>query len=280
VITPKTTWAKKVRLQAIETLAFWTGRVNTRDLIERFGISRRIAQSDITEYLSLVPGNLSYSRSEKAYTTTSIFKPKFINGQISEYIALESQACQEDPAELITQLTPHSFDLDPQVIQPVINAIKNKKGARIQYRSLNNPNGILRTIHPHMLVNTGFRWHVRAYCVERKEFRDFNLSRIGKSELQPEPRPCVANPDQDSDWQTVVKLHIGPNPHLSTEEKALLGYEFSMRKNKLIVSVRAALVPYTLHIYQIDPYVDFNVHPKRNRLVLLNKDKLEQHLWT
>lgn len=273
------TWAQKIRLQAIETLAYWTGRVNTRDLTERFAITRLSAQRDITRYLNLAPGNLSYDRTEKAYLATSIIKPLLTQGEIEEFLALDAQTGNIHSLDKITRISPPAFHLDPTVIRPVLNAIRTQQGVSLRYRSLTQPKGTTRTLYPHHLVNSTFRWHLRAYCAQRQDFRDFNLSRIAATLKLTGPRPPEADPIQDECWRKEVTLHLTPNPFLSAEEQALLAHEFAMRRGKLTITSRAALVPYTLHAYQVDPSVPDADNPQRNRLVLFNKEDLQAYLW-
>lgn len=273
-------WAQDIRLRAIEILAHWTGRVNTSELMDRFGISRRIAQQDITRYLRLAPGNLVYDRQEKAYLPTSIFRPLFTQGQISEYLALEEQAAEAPQVDNITQISPPSFSLDPQVVRPILNAIRAAQAVRVLYRSLTHPKGLSRILFPHQLVNSGFRWHVRAYCALRQDFRDFNLARVLRSEPHSIPRPLDADPLADRLWQEPVKLLIAPNERLSVEEQTLIRYEFGIRPGQpLAVTCRGCLVQYVLQAYQIEAKTPEDANPQQHRLVLINRDEVAAYLW-
>lgn len=261
-------------------MAYWTGRVNTRDLTERFGISRLIAQRDITRYLSLAPGNLAYNRSEKAYLATSIIKLRITNGEVGEYLSLDAQTGNIHALDFITQIAPPAFNLDPAIIRPVLHAIRTSQGVVLRYRSLTQPKGNTRTLYPHHLVNSVFRWHIRAYCKDREDFRDFNLARIANTLNLTGSRPASADPENDRHWHEIAHLQLAPNPNLSTEEQVLLAQEFGMRQDQLSVPSRGALVPYTLHAYQVDPSIPDSDNPKRDRLVLINKADLAQYLWS
>jgi hypothetical protein len=249
-------------------------------LTERFGISRLIAQRDITRYMGLAPGNLVYNRSEKAYLATSIIMPQITSGEIAEYLSLDAQTGNIHALDTITQIAPPAFKLDPAIIRPVLHAIRTGQGVTLRYRSLTQPKGSTRTLYPHHLVNSVFRWHVRAYCIERGEFRDFNLARIASTLDLTGSRPSSADSENDRHWHEIVHLKLAPNPNLSTEEQALLAHEFGMRKGHLLAPSRGALVPYTLHAYQVDPSIPDSDNPQRNRLVLINKTDLEPYLWS
>lgn len=239
-----------------------------------------IAQRDITRYLALAPGNLAYDRSEKAYLATSIIKPLLTDGEIGEYLSLDAQTGGIHALDTITQISPPSFKLDPTIIRPVLHAIRSGQGVSLRYRSLNQPKGSTRTLYPHHLVNSGFRWHVRAYCAEREDFRDFNLARIATTLNLTGTRHAHADPENDRQWHETVQIQLAPNPNLNVEEQALLAQEFGMRKGRLLVSSRGALVPYTLHAYQVDPSIPDSDNPQRNRLVLANKADLKPYLWS
>jgi len=239
-----------------------------------------IAQRDITHYLGLAPGNLVYNRSEKAYLATSIIKPQITSGEIGEYLSLDAQTGNIHALDTITQIAPPSFKLNPAIIRPVLHAIRTRQGVTLRYRSLTQPKGSTRTLYPHHLVNSVFRWHLRAYCAEREEFRDFNLARIANTLDLTGSRPASADPDNDQHWHEIVHLELAPNPNLSQEEQALIAQEFGMRKGYLSVPSRGALVPYTLHAYQVDPSIPDSDNPQRNRLVLINKTDLDPYLWS
>lgn len=273
------TWAQRTRQQAIETIAYWLGRVNTSDLIGRFGVSRMIAHQDIKQYINLAPGNLSYSQQDKAYLVTSIFKLQLTSGVINEYLFLEGQNNPSLLNDLVTTVQTPAFELDPSVIRPVLRAIQRNAGVNVRYRSLTHPDGMYRDLFPHRLVNTGFRWHMRAYCDARQDFRDFNLSRIVTSKKSVTETPTAAAPELDKDWHTMVKLVIKPNPRLSKDEVILLEQEFAMKRGAIEVMARGALVPYTLQSYQIDSKISSKANPRQHRLILDNANEIFDYLW-
>lgn len=238
-----------------------------------------IAHRDIKQYIQLAPGNLSYSQQDRAYLVTSIFKPLLTSGEISEYLYLESQSNPGLLNDMVTIIQPPAFKLDPSVIRPVLRAIRNKAGIHVRYRSLTHPEGLARDLYPHRLVNTGFRWHLRAYCGLRQDFRDFNLSRIVSSEQSVTVPPAAASHEKDKDWHTVVKLVIKPNPQLPRDEISLLEQEFAMKRGSMDVNTRGALVPYTLQSYQIDPKLPSGANPRQYRLILDNVNELIDYLW-
>lgn len=273
------TWYQRARLHAIEVLANWLGRVNTTDLTGRFGISRVIAQRDIVRYLNIAPGNLSYQPPNRAYVATSIFKPVLTAGTIDEYLSLEKGTEGLLYESQIVQLAPPLLTIKPEIVRPILQAINRHQGVDILYTSFNHPEGSLRQIYPHTLVNSGFRWHLRAFCAMRADFREFNLSRIITSSLVSNDRPEYAGVDWDETWNTSVTVILQANPALSDQEKQMLAHEFGMEGGNLELQVRAALLPYVLQLYQVDVKDDGVSNPRKNRLTLTNYCDLQKYLW-
>jgi hypothetical protein len=267
------TWAQTARRRTVEVLAYWRGRINTTELMSRFGISRQAALQDIHAYQEAAPGRLIYRPSLKVYEPSAAFRLEFSRGVIDEWLELEPN--------LSVEIERPRFELGPELVRPFGEAVRGGLGVDAIYRSLNHPDGSRRRLYPHTLVYTGFRWHARAWCAKREEFRDFTLARVAGAELLDTPRPEAADPANDRAWQARVALRLAANPRLPDPERGLIEAEFGMRGEVLAVPCRGALVPYTLQIYQVDPRaaeaVDAN--PRQHRLVLENLDEVRPWLW-
>jgi len=183
-----------------------------------------------------------------------------------------------DIGKLIERINFPQLNTRPEVIRIIMEAIRLKLGVRLKYRSLSHPNGSYRILYPHILVDSGFRWHIRAYCDKRKDFRDFNLSRIADNPVVTDTYDENADPSLDSDWNTIVELVIKANPLLSNAEQGLIESEFNMRKAALIIKTRGSLVPYVLQTYQVNTMTD-DQNPRRDRLILSNKDDVASFTW-
>ncbi|NOQ14479.1 MAG: WYL domain-containing protein [Methyloprofundus sp.] len=263
------TWYQQARLRAIETLSFWQGKINTRDIMEIFGVSRVIAQGDIHRYMEQASGNLIYHRSEKAYFVTSQFKNQVTSGGIDEWVAL-------DPS-LSEYVEKPQFSIRLEVARPLIQAINKRTGILIKYLSMKDPEGSERVLFPHIMVYTGFRWHVRAWCSTRNEFRDFNLARILLAVPSDSVTPPESSATKDVHWNQKIDIQLMANPVMNSAERSLIESEFNMVNKRLTVTSRAALVMYTLQAYQVDPAnIDGNF---KQRLVLANLDDIAHFLW-
>jgi len=269
-IMSEISWCQKARLRAIEILAFWRGRVNSRDLVETFGVSRVVALGDIHRYMERAPGNLNYRSGDKAFFATTRFQQQFTSGLINEWMDLDSGICE--------YVKKPQFEINPEIARPLILAIHKCGGTTVTYHSIEHPNGTKRSLFPHTLVYSGFRWHVRAWCCVRKEFRDFNLSRISHVESSSKTQPSEAMPDRDNLWHKLVNIQLMANPGMSKQERSLIEAEFGMKKNRLNINARAALIMYTLQAYQVDLSQNGDIY--KQRLVLANPDELAQFLWS
>src|SRR3546814_4695634 len=58
---------QRERLFYIDFLAFFTGQVTRKDLVERFGISEPAATKDLSLYSDLAPNMLRYDLRQKRY---------------------------------------------------------------------------------------------------------------------------------------------------------------------------------------------------------------------
>ena len=265
----KLTWCQRSRLKAIETLAYWKGRVNTSDLIRYFGISRAVALRDFKIYRGIAPRNLEYNPTDKAFAPADGFSPYLGSPRFDDYMAMLPGKC-----ELIERPL---FDLSPKITRPTLMAVNQGFALLVLYRSLEHPDGLERTLYPHALVYTGFRWHIRAWCSFREEFRDFNLSRMEHARALDQKAPKHAGQDRDALWNKRVEIHLKANPELSDDEQRLIEAEFGMRRKVLSITTRGALVMYVLQSFQVE--IGKGTNPRRNRLVLYNRSALKDCLW-
>ncbi|WP_347258646.1 WYL domain-containing protein [Methylocaldum sp.] len=130
----------------------------------------------------------------------------------------------------------------PETLQVLIQAVRNREAIEIRYQSMTDPKASWRWISPHAFASDGRRWHVRAYCHTRKDFRDFVIGRI---ETTRKRKPSEIEPELDHDWHTRIDVTLIPNPALSLEQQEAIAYEYRMSRSKqLKLSVRKSLLFY------------------------------------
>jgi predicted DNA-binding transcriptional regulator YafY len=139
----------------------------------------------------------------------------------------------------------------PEVLRPLLHACREELRLEIEYVSFTTPKAETRLIAPHTLVNTGMRWHVRAYCEKNKAFRDFVLSRfrgqvdvLGESEF---------SSTDDLGWNAKVDIIIEPDRRLNAAQQEIIRHDFGMKNGRLVITSRGALVKYVLQQYLLDP---------------------------
>jgi len=244
-----------LRMRAVELLAYWEGRLVTNRLITWFGVSRQQASADIKRYMANHnPDSLFHDPSVKAYVPRSSFQPVLTKGHINEYLDMVSGLVSESMAiTLETDINVASVQLPdravrPEVVREVIKACRASYSIKILYASMSNPSWSERVISPHTLVYTGFRWHVRAYCHKRNDYRDFILSRIDRTpHFADIAAPLV---EEDKHWNEVISITLVPNTRLNDDQKTLVEKDYAMPEGRLQLRVRKSLAHYTLQRYQ------------------------------
>ncbi|MGI2175498.1 WYL domain-containing protein [Shewanella ulleungensis] len=246
-------WDQQVRFRLIEIIAQWEGRLTTNHLCDAFRIGRQQASRDINKYISLTNRDqLVLDRTIKGYRPADDFKPFFTQGTAHEYLTmLHQQYNCEETLEFFswgeaqsTVLNVPDRVVSPKIVRELIAAARANLRVDIDYVSLSTPEIRGRIIAPHSLVYDGIRWHVRAYCEERKEFRDFVLSRFRNEPYLMDKSSNTR--DDDDDWNCMVALTITPNPNLSDKQQSVVADDYAMQNRRLKIVTRKALVHYYL----------------------------------
>ncbi|HFQ4974576.1 TPA: helix-turn-helix transcriptional regulator [Vibrio vulnificus] len=278
-------WDLLFRYRMIEVIALWEGRLTTNHLIKSFGIGRQQASKDINCYLSEVaPGNLVYDKQLKGYKPSDSFAPELTSGHADEYLHILARS--EDMAvtfseldmgfENVSMVRPVTRNISPQVLRPLVQAIREKKRVDISYTSLKDGIEVERIISPHTLVCTPLRWHVRAYCEHANDYRDFVLSRIRGI-------PCleaksVKGREHDELWNTPLTVDLKPDPRLTEIQANVVEHDYGMEQGTLTIPTNAALVRYVLDAYNIDINV-LDSNPKGQQIIVGNFEELKQYLY-
>ncbi|WP_409587349.1 WYL domain-containing protein [Vibrio rotiferianus] len=246
-------WDQQTRFRLIEIIAQWEGRLTTNHLCDAFRIGRQQASRDINKYLNLTDRQqLILDRTIKGYRPADDFKPLFTQGTAHEYLTmLHQQYNQEETFEFFswgeaqsTVLNVPERAVSPKIVRGLIAAARANLRVDIDYVSLSTPEIRGRIIAPHSLVYDGIRWHVRAYCEEKREFRDFVLSRFRN---EPDLMDRSLNTrEQDDDWNHQVMVTITPNPYLSNKQQRVVAEDYAMENRRLTIVTRKVLVHYYL----------------------------------
>jgi hypothetical protein len=266
------TVAQRDRLAYFELRLRFVGEAGRHDLINRFGIKTAAATRDITLYRELAGDNLRYDRSTKSYLPAKHFRPLFdipperVLSWLAEGFGdgAPNQAKAGIPCVTPGRLT--QPDLDTLAI--VTRAIYHRCPLQVDYYSLASGK-TRREIVPFALIDTGLRWHVRAFDRKRQEFRDFVITRIRKPLLLMESAVREhEQPEQDIQWARVVEVELVPHPDQPFPE--ITEMDYGMKQGVLPLKLRAATAGYILRKWSVDCSPDHSLRGEEYRLWLKN----------
>lgn len=261
---------QRERLWQIDFLARFRGQVTRQDLVHRFGIALSNATRDFALYRQLAPQNLDYDHSDKVYRRTSQFQPLFSYDREHTLQALSlgqgvGLGVCEQPILVDAAPTLNQPSLD--VLAAISRAIYACRSLTIGYVSVSSGE-TTREIVPHSLVNTGLRWHVRAYCRVHKAFRDFVLTRItATADAQSTIDTALESQAQDQEWNREVVLELVPHPHAAHSRAIELDYDLAPGQF-IQRSVRAATAGYLLRSWGVDCSTNAELPPTQYQLAL------------
>jgi len=271
-------WSALQRLQFIEFRLLWEGHVNRSDLIEAFGISVPQSTLDFREYLERAPRNMDYDKRRKHYFPTTTFTPVFITDSadvyLSQLVAMGINGEEKSFPGLIGATPP--FDLlpsperrvDRDTLQQLLKAIRENLSLEIHYQSLSTATPGWRRVTPHALASDGLRWHVRAYCHAKEQFRDFVLGRIMGIRGD---QPSEVLGASDADWNEIVKVTIAPNPALTEDQQKIIERDYAMKGGKSVIILRRSLLFYLKRRLGVDEKVEKS--PAAQQVVIIKIGK-------
>lgn len=287
-------WANRQRLQYIEIMAFYTGVVTRSDIARTFGLSDAAATKDINLYNQIAPNNLIYKHSVFGFIPSEHFEaviadlsPSATLPMIANNLTMIGGANQQhlvygipvEPLPLPTRLPAK------EILAQIIRATKHHKKLQVEYLSLSDrhdaplnnqgeaQNQRQRIIEPHALINTGLRWHVRAYNAETFDFRDFVLSRISKATVLDDN--AESSPEFDDSWVEMITVQLTPHPKLSERKRKSLLLDYDAKDEIIELTVRGSLLGYLLQRLSVDTSEDFSMNPNAYQLVIVNREEIE-----
>jgi len=232
---------KDHRLRVMEAVLTWEGEVGNARVRQLFGIQTVQASRLLAEFRALMGDRIFEDGRAKVLKPLS---PGAAGADVSldEYIH-QIQAAGDSEAYVV------DGRIDLTGVQPAIFAVLRKAAANgtgvlITYASMGNPIYAERTIFPHSIVRVGRRWHARAWCTSRNDFRDFTLGRIKSAVTVPdEAKRTVAD---DTDWNRLVEVRVVPHRALTLEQQQVVRDECFAGMMAVRSKVRACLVQYVI----------------------------------
>jgi hypothetical protein len=265
-------WAAAERLRAIERAAWWRGFVQRQDVAEIFGVSLAQTSTDFQAYQVLNPGALNYNLSAKRYESSEsmncvLHKPRLAEA-VSQYLGgpaptalpgvvpvaeIEDGAGGEDADARFGVLQLPRRRADPVVERLLFLAIYQGLSIRGRYLSVGSGRSRWRLLAPHAVAHDGWRWHVRAWCFDREDYRDFV---IGRFESVAWPLRLQEHTDielpRDEDWETFVTVKVKPNESLEPSARKALRMDYGLEgKQVLAMRTRKAMLRYLLEALRL-----------------------------
>lgn len=263
------------RLAHIEFLAYFMGKVSRKCIMSRFDVSQAAATRDLRLYNDKAPDNIVYDPRQKHYIPTDTFKCHF---------PLSVEKCLNtlssgfgDYLETMDELkVAHTLKLsqpDLKTTAMLVRAIALKKPIHIEYFSVSSGKS-KRTIIPFAVLDSGLRWHVRAYDREKSRFSDFVINRIISAKILKNEKPLShEKPENDSQWEEYVNLIIQAHPKKS-DMKDVIENEYGMKNGCIIKRIKKCYVGYLLRSWDIDCTLDASLKGPHIFLHLKNAQEI------
>ncbi len=251
------------RFAFLELLLIWEGRIQPKHLAQQFELGEKLAKHVIQKYKNLYPDNIQYHGASESYQPTPNMLAQFTNGTLQDYMQFMAST------ETVSNLELPNRNLQPALVRPVLQAIREQLRLEIAYASVSNPDFTVRTIQPHHLVFDGMRWHVRGFCEKNQDYRDFVLSRF-----QPDtPAELLDGADhfdiQDEVWNNVLNVVFMPDPRLDENRARIIALDYDMQLTsngyRKTQPVRQALLMYWVQRMGLSQYHN---NPQAQQIIL------------
>lgn len=268
--------AQRQRLAFIEFRIWFYGEVARKHVLERFEVATAAGTRDLMLYKQLAPLNVSYEQKHYRYPPT--FQPLFQHDPEKVLAALITGTAAADTgtsSETISHASPRRLNQpDLYTLATVTRAIHNGQVLELTYLSMKKGPSP-RVIIPHSLVDSGLRWHVRAFDRTKGHFRDLVLTRMEDVRTQtncipPTPQEQIT---ADVQWNRIFKLTLVPHP--SRPHPEVIAKDFGMKDGTLEVRLRGAVAGYVMRQWQVDCSPDASMRGHEIRLRLADTGDLK-----
>lgn len=229
------------RHRALWTLLRWEGELRNSRVRELVGLAKVQTSRLLVGFAQTYPQAVIQDDSDKSWRLNREAQAAKEGGPLEEYLALCGHA---GGTPTIMDARVDFVEPAPKLISLLAKAARERRGVRVFYRSMSSPAGRERLLFPRAVVRLSQRWHVRAWCSERREYRDFNLGRMEKPALTSELLPKEAGIDKA--WVSLVSVRIGIHEALKGDVSKMLRQEFFQGAASMRLEVRGALLQYAL----------------------------------
>jgi len=250
----------KEHVKFILLKVYWEYEVSRQDVIEVFGIAVAQAANYFAEVKNKCPGAIRYDGSLKRYVPDSGIERFLPSKDFQDYLNVVKSS------QVSTLSVMPNKPFMPVCLYRILRkAIDEGFGIKFIYHSLNSANKKHRTVYPHSVINSSYRWHFRGWEEESNAFKDFNLSRISLESIElTKVTNELADSKNDTAWNEEIVVFLIANPSLSDAEREIISMDFNMKDGILNVVCRKALLLYTLNSYLV---TNFSKKPPKTQLL-------------
>ena len=299
-------WSRTRRIEFIDFRLSVDGKINRSDLVEFFGISIPQASLDLTYYRDLVKNctppreNLHYDLHKKIYVRTEDFIPVYPSECSPDAFFNDLELIAKNGLSSarnffgstisvdMSNIRPPKRNLDSAVLSNIVDAIQKHYALHVVYLSVSSGKYDDYLIAPHSFAFDGYRWHIRAYCYDKHQFRDYVVARIKTADVPKIPAPNDRFPDpigngfrevgtdclSDRAWNETIVLHLKANPELPEGSRRAIELDYGVEPDETIYhTVRKALLYYAVR--SLKATEDYKKLPAVERqLVLINEKEV------
>lgn len=259
------------RFRVIWSLLVWEGAIRNATLAELFGVGSMQVSRIIAEFRDCFPDAIE--RDKYQWISTGRVKAPDGAGSLRQYLTLRTTPSIEHGTVFDARLV--FLEPDPATFRALHRAATEKLPVSIDYASMSSGATTTRVVFPQTLVQLGLRWHVRAWCTVRQQFRDFNLGRMSNVKLLTDSEGLTL--PADIDWITVLVVRIGAHQDLGLAQERIVRDEYFRGTMGVRAEVRAALLKYWLQEARVA--VDVTVQkPPAFILQLREPEKFRRYL--
>jgi hypothetical protein len=268
---------RKERLLYIDFCANYLGIVGRADITKRFRVSGVSASNDLSAYVKVAPKNLQYDFKTKSHVTTKQFKPVF-DFPVTQVLKALSTGCGDTLEHIQPPFIDSEFAITlnkpkNDIVAHATRAINLKKIVDLKYHSLSSGE-TKRKIAPFAVVDSGLRWHVRAFDRKSNEFRDFVFTRMLNAKITDEDAKPEEYKEKDNFWNQTITLELTPHPG-NIREKESIEMDYGMIDGTMTVTLRKAIAGYILRHWNVDSTPDHSLDGKHFQLWLKNRNSIK-----
>lgn len=270
------------RSDQLKTLLLWGGRLGNARLRELLGMKTTRISELMRGFRNEHPDWTHWDSVSRTYRATpTAYRSKFdAAATLRQYLSLVgiSHTKSESSSErTLWNAFPDLSIPSARTFAQISEAVELGRRIEITYRSMSNPEPHLREISPHSLIRAGRRWHVRAFCSARQEFRDFALGRIDAPRLT--DQSSERSSSEDIAWNTLLDVRLIAHPALSEAQQNMIRFEYFSNTAARVERCRAAMVSY--FIQDLRAATDSSKQlPPEYQLAVENVGELKKWMFT